>query len=236
MTLIVNAYRRCSSHWSNGRLNGKCISTLKNVFSCVFPMPGTLKCTVTKLTTLCHSCLGVTPASDLTWNEHINQISSTANRTLAFTMRNLNQCPQNIKSNAYKSLVRPLLEYSSSVWDPHTKKLSCKIDSVQHRAARFCFNDFRSKSEGAVSDMINKLEWEPLANRRMARRLVIFHKALHGHLSIPLDNLAQPANRISRHTNSRAFNSSTMQQQPQIATDTHSSQRPSGIGITYQIQ
>ena len=156
-----------------------------------------------------HSYLGVTLASDLTWNEHINQISSTANRTLAFIMRNLNQCPQNIKSNAYKSLVRPLLEYSSSVWDPHTKKLSCKIDSVQRRAARFCFNDFRSKSEGAVSDMINKLEWEPLANRRMARRLVIFHKALHGHLSIPLDNLAQPANRISRHNNSRAFNNPT---------------------------
>ena len=121
-------------------------------------------------------------------------------------MRNLNQCPQNIKSNAYKSLVRPLIEYSSSVWDPHTKILTNKLESIQRRAARFCSNDFRSRSPGAVTNMIEKLEWETLADRRLTRRLVIFHKSLHGHLSIPLDNLAQPVNRTSRHTNSKAFN------------------------------
>ena len=57
-----------------------------------------------------------------TWNAHINQITATANRSLGFIMRNLSKCPQNIKVNAYKSLVWPLIEYSSSVWDPHTAK------------------------------------------------------------------------------------------------------------------
>lgn len=153
-----------------------------------------------------HSYLGVTITNDLTWNNHIIQITSTANRTLAFVMRNLHQCPQDIKVSAYKTLVRPLIEYSSSVWEPHTKTLINKLESIQRRAARFCMNDFKSKSPGSVTNMIKKLEWESLTDRRLTRRLVILHKAIHGHLSIPVGNLTQPATRTSRHTNSKAFN------------------------------
>ena len=158
-----------------------------------------------------HSYLGVTLTGDLSWNDHINQTSTKANRTLGFVMRNLHQCPQEIKVSAYKILVRPLVEYSStcSVWEPHTKSLINKLESVQCRAARFCLNNFRFKFPGCVTNMIKKLEWESLANRRQIRRLVIFHKAVHGHLSIPLGNLMQPATRSSRHINSRAFTTIT---------------------------
>ena len=68
---------------------------------------------------------------------------------------------------------------------------------------------FKSKSPGCVTNMIKKLEWESLADGRQTRRLVIFHKAVHGHLSIPLGNLTQPATRPSRHTNSRAYTTLT---------------------------
>ena len=37
-----------------------------------------------------------------------------------FLYRNLRQCPAHIKAICYKSMVRPILEYASSVWDPHT--------------------------------------------------------------------------------------------------------------------
>ena len=37
----------------------------------------------------------------------------------------------------FKSLVRPILEYSSSVWDPHTQRNVNKLEMVQRRAARF---------------------------------------------------------------------------------------------------
>ena len=150
-----------------------------------------------------HSYLGVTLTNDLTWNNHIIQVASTANRTLAFVMRNLHQCPQDIKVSAYKTLVRPLIEYSSSVWEPHTKILINKLDAIQRRAARFCMN--KSRSPGSVTNMIKDLEWESLTERRHTRRLVILHKAIHGHLSIPIGNLTQPAIRTSRHTNSQAF-------------------------------
>ena len=176
-------------------MNGKWASTSKNVSLWDSHMLKKHKIFNYKLgdsilqETKSHSYLGVTLTSDLSWNDHINQTSSKANRTLGFVMRNLHQCPQDIKVSVYKTLVRPLVEYSSSVWEPYTKRLINKLESVQRRAARFCLNDFRSKSPGCVTNMEWKLEWESLTDRRQTRRLVIFHKAVHGHLSIPLGNL-----------------------------------------------
>ena len=44
---------------------------------------------------------------------------------------------------AYRSLVRPLVEYISPVWDPHTKADTDKLERVQRRAARFVCGDNR---------------------------------------------------------------------------------------------
>ena len=62
--------------------------------------------------------LGVHISQDLKWNSHINFISSKANQTLGFLRRNLKINSQTIKEKAYKSIVRPKLEYCNSVWDP----------------------------------------------------------------------------------------------------------------------
>ena len=50
--------------------------------------------------------LGVTITSDT---------SSKANRTLGFLRRNLFSCSQDMKEAAYKSMVRPILEYGRTV-------------------------------------------------------------------------------------------------------------------------
>ena len=62
--------------------------------------------------------LGVTITNDLQWNTDINNVCTKANRTLGFLRRNLNACPQEVKEEAYKGLVHPVIEYSGSVWDP----------------------------------------------------------------------------------------------------------------------
>ena len=62
--------------------------------------------------------LGVTITSDLRWNTHVSNVCTKANRTLGFRRRNLYSCPQEVKEAAYKGLVRPVLGYGSSVWDP----------------------------------------------------------------------------------------------------------------------
>ena len=68
--------------------------------------------------------LGVTITSNLKWNTHISNICTKANRTSPwFLRRTLFSCPQNVKEAIYKGMVRPILEYGSSVWDPRTGKL-----------------------------------------------------------------------------------------------------------------
>ena len=41
-------------------------------------------------------------------------------------------------------MVRPIVEYASSVWAPHTHTNINQLESIQRRsrAARFCYNNF----------------------------------------------------------------------------------------------
>ena len=86
--------------------------------------------------------LGVTITNDLKWNTHIIDICTKANRTFGFLRRTLFSCPQNVKEAAYKGMVRTILEYGSSVWDPHTGKLQEKLEKVQNCAARFVTRNY----------------------------------------------------------------------------------------------
>ena len=64
--------------------------------------------------------LGVTLSAKLSWSEHVTSILSKANRALGMIRTNINVSPLQAKSQAFQTLVRPHLEYCSSVCDPHT--------------------------------------------------------------------------------------------------------------------
>ena len=59
------------------------------------------------------------PLLTLTWRKHIEDTATKANKTLGFVRQNLSECTSQVKSVAYTTMVRPRLEYSSTVWDPH---------------------------------------------------------------------------------------------------------------------
>jgi hypothetical protein len=83
--------------------------------------------------------LGLTLSSILTWNIHIGNITSKANKLLGFIRRNLKIRNESTKENAYKAIVRSNIEYCSTVWAPHTKKNKDEIENVQRRASSsFC--------------------------------------------------------------------------------------------------
>ena len=62
-----------------------------------------------------HRYLEVKISSDLNWRYDVENIVGKASRTLWFIKRNLKYCPQEVKVQAYKTLVCPILEYSSFV-------------------------------------------------------------------------------------------------------------------------
>ncbi len=74
--------------------------------------------------------LDVDHDAKLTWNSHIDRITKKANSTKAFLQRNTSCCPRKIKANCYTTFVCPSLEYTSSVWSPHTQKKIKMLESV----------------------------------------------------------------------------------------------------------
>jgi hypothetical protein len=65
-----------------------------------------------------HPYLGVELGNDLNWNHNIDQTTTKVIVILAFLRRNLKKCSKEVKEKAYTTLIRPNLEYRSSVWDP----------------------------------------------------------------------------------------------------------------------
>ena len=78
-----------------------------------------------------HDYLGVTISSDLNWLRHATTTFNNACRTLGLHKRTSSPCSQNVKSIAYKMLVRPQLEYASEVWSLYTMKCIKKIEQIQ---------------------------------------------------------------------------------------------------------
>ena len=124
--------------------------------------------------------LGVTITKKLLWNEHIDKITSASNRMLGFLNRTMRRCPQDLKEKAYKTTVRPKLEYCSTIWDPHEAKYIKKIEMVQHRAARFVKKILhrRTGPQPSVTAMVSELGWETLQNRRLNSRLTLLYKSI----------------------------------------------------------
>ena len=137
------------------------------------------------------------------WNTHVSNVCTKANRTLGFLRRNLYSCPQEVKEAAYKGLVRPVLDYGSSVWDPPGVVLQEELESVQKRAARFVTGNYNYET-GSMTGILEQLKWESLKKRRKDNRLILLYKGLKGKASVPTDDLI-PKTRRCRNQHSMAF-------------------------------
>ena len=115
---------------------------------------------------------------------------------LGFLRRNLKNAPPKLKEIAYFSLVRSVVEYSATVWDPHLCKDRDALEMVQRRAARHVKNDHRQTS--SVTQMLKDLGWESLADRRRDLRLVLLHKIVNHFAMVTTDDNLIPANLRTR--------------------------------------
>ena len=131
--------------------------------------------------------LGVNISCDLSWNEHISIISKKANNTNAFLNRNIKTCPQAVKEKCYKTLVRPIMEYASAIWDPTTAYNINKVEGVQRKAARFVDGDHRTTS--SVTKILKDLKWSTLQERRERTKVTMLFKGIHNEMDIKTDHL-----------------------------------------------
>ena len=126
-----------------------------------------------------------------------------ANKTLGFLRRNLKIPSIRIKEQAYFTLVRPLVEYASTVWDPFTQTDINKVEALQKRAARYVATNQRNIS--SVTNIIQRLKWRSLANRRKDARHVMLYKMDRELVAINKENRLIPPGRKTRQAHNRSF-------------------------------
>ena len=118
-------------------------------------------------------------------------------RSLNFIKRNLHKCTSNTKSLAYTSLVRPTLEYASSVWDPFQNKNILAIEMIQRRAARWVKSDYNWTS--SVTAMLHDLWWSTLSHRREISRLKIFYNAIYNNSALVIPDYCMTTTYATQH-------------------------------------
>ena len=114
----------------------------------------------------------------------IDNITAKASRTVGFLRRNPYNCTKEVREATYCSIVRPTLDYASSVWDPYRTTDINRVEQVQRRAARFVHCNYWDRTPGCVSRMVRELGWPPLVDRRREHRLTMLYKIQRGLVDI----------------------------------------------------
>jgi hypothetical protein len=127
--------------------------------------------------------LGVTIDSKLKFKKHINGIVSRANQRKSLVLRCfLSRNPINLVK-AFKTYVRPLLEYSSTIWSPSYVTEIIAIESVQR--------DFTKRIPGCAhlsyAERLSFLKLQSLEHRRLIADLTMTYNILHDKVSINND-------------------------------------------------
>ena len=90
--------------------------------------------------------LGVIISNDLKPETHINDIIKKANRRVGLIKRCFTHfSPEKIKM-LYTTMIRPVLEYGSSIWSPHLKKDINQLEKVQTRCLKISNDTVRLTS------------------------------------------------------------------------------------------
>ncbi|KAL8594440.1 hypothetical protein ACOMHN_018148 [Nucella lapillus] len=80
--------------------------------------------------------LGVHVDNKLCFKEHVAKSTAKANKIVGIIRRTFDYLSNDLFAQLYKSLVRPILEYGHSVWQPHHKTLCSEVEDVQRRATK----------------------------------------------------------------------------------------------------
>jgi len=123
--------------------------------------------------------LGVTLTKKMSWNTHITKISAKANNCRIFLQRNLTKSSRETKLTCYRTYVRPILEYTASVWDPvENSTLTNKIEMVQRKAARWISNRWDRTS--SPTEMLKSLSLKTLEQRRKSSKIKMLFDIIQG--------------------------------------------------------
>ena len=120
--------------------------------------------------------LGVRVTCPLAFEKHVDAVVSKAFQRLGLVNKVFSNKSLKATLRLYKSFVRPILEFSSLIWNPYTNCLNNKIENVQRRLCRM-FPAIRQKN---YKEQLSFLALYSLQARRLRYQLITIFK-LHRH-------------------------------------------------------
>ena len=93
-------------------------------------------CRVSLEGSCCERDLEIQISSDLKWKTHISTIVSKANKVIGLLLKTFTSRDSDLWKMLYISLVRPHLEFASTVWNPYLKGDVELLEKIQRRATR----------------------------------------------------------------------------------------------------
>ena len=119
--------------------------------------------------------LGVVVDDKLIFQQHVDQCTAKANRTVGIIRRSFNHLTEQTFTLLFKRLVRPILEYGK--WQPMSKNLCSQVEDVQRRATKL-LGHIKNLS---YPERQMKLKLPSLEFRRLRESIIEVFKFVNGY-------------------------------------------------------
>ncbi|MCG8092513.1 MAG: hypothetical protein JAZ17_02615 [Candidatus Thiodiazotropha endolucinida] len=136
-----------------------------------------------------HKHLGITLSNTCSWTEHITTVTESAWTRLNLLRALKFKINRAALEKIYVAFIRPLLEYSDSVWDNCSTECKNNLESIHNEAGRIVSGATKLCS---IEKLLAELGWETLQARRTKHKLVVFYKIINGLTPDYLSDLVPP--------------------------------------------
>ena len=128
--------------------------------------------------------LGVSYNANLSFSPHVNKIVTKASCRAKLILKCFSSRDPLLLMRAFCTFVRPLLEFSSTIWSPYTVSDINRIESVQRSFTKH----FHYLRYSTYRERLVNLGLDSLQCRRVKADLVLCYKLLHGLTNIKSDD------------------------------------------------
>jgi hypothetical protein len=123
-----------------------------------------------------HKHIGLMLNDRFTWSNHVDYLCKKASKLIGLFYKNRKTFSRLTLNKLYNSMLKPVIEYGSVVYDNMTLHDSARLENLQRRVALICTGaQPRTESQKLMLD----LGWLSLKTRREIAKLLIFYKIVN---------------------------------------------------------